>query len=180
MVPRARTTQRWPLRPWRSQRKMYEVIYRGALRRRIRRLVGSRAFNNARTATRNLDLPLAIGDPIATQLFLPYRRILASAWRPQRRAFCHRNCHRATQHQCKREGTRRRAETRKAQPNQAKRYGEGQGNTPQRGLANRRLQPLGHSSVAAGYAPRCAGPQAADCRRAFSGQNSPVTPLSFT
>jgi hypothetical protein len=43
---------------------MYVVIYRGALRRRIRRLVRSRLFNNARTATRNLDLPLAICDPI--------------------------------------------------------------------------------------------------------------------
>ena len=66
MVPRARTMQRWPLRPWRSQRKMYvmSLIYRGALRRRIRRLVRSRLFNNARTATRNLDLPLAICDPI--------------------------------------------------------------------------------------------------------------------
>jgi hypothetical protein len=89
MVPRARMTQRWPLRPWRSQRKMYAVslIYRGALRRRIRRLVRARVFNNDRTATRNLDLPLAIGDPIATQLFLLHRRILASAWRPQRRPF---------------------------------------------------------------------------------------------
>jgi hypothetical protein len=89
MVPRARMTQRWPLRPWRSQRKMYVVllIYRGALRRRIRRLVRSRVFNNARTATRNLDLPLAIGDPIATQLFLLHRQIPASAWRPQRRTF---------------------------------------------------------------------------------------------
>jgi hypothetical protein len=66
---------------------MRVVIYRGALRRRIRRLVRSRVFNNARTATRNLDLPLAIGDPIATQFFLPHRRILASAWRPQRWAF---------------------------------------------------------------------------------------------
>jgi len=39
--------------------------YRGAgkVRRRIRRLVRSRFFNNARTATRNLDLPLAIDDP---------------------------------------------------------------------------------------------------------------------
>jgi hypothetical protein len=64
MVPRARMTQRWPLRPWRSQRKICVVIYRGALRRRIRRLVRSRLFNNARTATRNLDLPLAICDPI--------------------------------------------------------------------------------------------------------------------
>ena len=88
ILPRARTTQRLPLRPWRSQRKMYVVIYRGALRRRIRRLVRSRVFNNARTATRNLDLPLAIGNPIATQLFLLHRRILASAWRPQRRTFC--------------------------------------------------------------------------------------------
>ena len=87
MVPRARMTQRWPLRPWRSQRKMYVVIYRGALRRRIRRLVRSRVFNNARTATRNLDLPLAIGDPIATQLFLLHRRILDSAWRQQWRVF---------------------------------------------------------------------------------------------
>ena len=42
---------------------MYVVIYRGALRRRIRRLVRSRVFSNARTATRNLDLPLAIRDP---------------------------------------------------------------------------------------------------------------------
>jgi hypothetical protein len=64
MVPRARTTHRWPLRPWRSQRKMYVVIYRGTLRRRMRRLVRSRLFNNARTATRNRDLPLAICDPI--------------------------------------------------------------------------------------------------------------------
>ena len=63
MVPRAKTTQSWPLRPWRSQRKMYVVIYRGALRRRIRRLVRSRLFNNVRTATRNLDLPLAIATP---------------------------------------------------------------------------------------------------------------------
>ena len=41
------------------------ISYRGAgkVRRRIRRLVPSRFFNNARTATRNLDLPLAIGDP---------------------------------------------------------------------------------------------------------------------
>jgi len=39
--------------------------YRGAgkVRRRIRRLVRSRFFNNARTATRNLDLPLAIATP---------------------------------------------------------------------------------------------------------------------
>jgi hypothetical protein len=45
---------------------MYVVslIYRGAVRRRIRRLVRSRFFNNVRTATRNLDLPLAICDPI--------------------------------------------------------------------------------------------------------------------
>ena len=63
MAPRARMTQRWPLRPWRSQRKMYVVllIYRGALRRRMRRLVRPRVFNSARTATRNLDLPPAIG-----------------------------------------------------------------------------------------------------------------------
>ena len=68
MVPRARTMQRWPLRPWRSQRKMYvmSLIYRGALRRRIRRLVRSRVFNNARTATRNLDLPLAMEGPHLT------------------------------------------------------------------------------------------------------------------
>src|SRR5215471_3662525 len=61
MVPRARMTQRWPLRPWRSQRKLYVLIYRGALRRRMRRLACSRLFNNARTATRNLDLLPAIG-----------------------------------------------------------------------------------------------------------------------
>jgi len=60
MVPCVRTTQLWPLRPWRSHRKMYVVIYWGALRRRIRR-VRLRVFNNARTAIRNLDLPLAIG-----------------------------------------------------------------------------------------------------------------------
>jgi hypothetical protein len=47
---------------------MYAVllIYRGALRRRIRRLVRSRLFNNARTATRNLDLPLAMEGPHLT------------------------------------------------------------------------------------------------------------------
>jgi hypothetical protein len=41
---------------------MYVVslIYRNAPRLRIRRLVRWRVFNNARTATRNLDLPLAI------------------------------------------------------------------------------------------------------------------------
>ena len=33
----------------------------GKVRRRIRRLFRARAFNNARTATRNLDLPPAIG-----------------------------------------------------------------------------------------------------------------------
>src|SRR6516162_10012152 len=66
MVPRARMTQRWPLRPWRSQRKLYVVIYRGALRRRMRRLVRSRVFNNPRTATRNLDLPLAMEGPHLT------------------------------------------------------------------------------------------------------------------
>jgi hypothetical protein len=69
MVPCARTTQRWPLRPWRSQRKMYVVIYRGAPRRRMRR-VRLRVFTNVRTATRNLDLPLAIREsPIACQPF---------------------------------------------------------------------------------------------------------------
>ena len=47
MVPCVRTTQLWPLRPWRSQRKMYVVslIYRSALRLRIRRIVRSRVFN---------------------------------------------------------------------------------------------------------------------------------------
>jgi hypothetical protein len=54
------------LRPWRSQRKLYVVIYRGALRRRMRRLVRSRVFNNARTATRNRDLPLAMEGPHLT------------------------------------------------------------------------------------------------------------------
>jgi hypothetical protein len=33
------------------------------MRRRRRRRVRSRPFTNARTATRSLDLPLAIGDP---------------------------------------------------------------------------------------------------------------------
>ena len=65
------------------------LCHRGArkVRQRLRRRVRSRVFNNARTATRNLDLPLAIGVPIAAQLFLLHRGILASAWRPQRRAF---------------------------------------------------------------------------------------------
>ena len=59
MVPRARTTRRSPLRPWRSQRKIYVVllIYRSALRRRIRRLI-LRDFNNVRTAIRNGDLAI--------------------------------------------------------------------------------------------------------------------------
>jgi len=66
MVPRARMTQRWPLRLWRSQRKLYVVIYRGVLRRRMRRLVRSRVFNNARTASRDRDL--AIRAPLNPQL----------------------------------------------------------------------------------------------------------------
>jgi hypothetical protein len=33
------------------------------VRRRIRRLVRGRVFNNVRTATRNLDLPLAMEGP---------------------------------------------------------------------------------------------------------------------
>jgi len=45
---------------------MYVVIYRGALRRRMRRLARSRVFNNARTASRNRDLPLAMEDPHLT------------------------------------------------------------------------------------------------------------------
>ena len=87
MVPRTRTTQRWPLRPWRSQRKVYAVslIYRGGLRQRMRRLVRPRVFNNARTASRNRDL--AIRAPSSPSCFLFHRRILASAWRPQRRVF---------------------------------------------------------------------------------------------
>ena len=62
------------------------------VRRRLRRRVRSRAFTNARTATRSFDLPLAIGDP---SISLPpaspssvHRWIPASARRPQRRAFC--------------------------------------------------------------------------------------------
>jgi hypothetical protein len=48
---------------------MYVVIYRGALRRRRRR-VRLGVFNNVRTATRNLDHPLAIREsPIACQPF---------------------------------------------------------------------------------------------------------------
>jgi hypothetical protein len=35
----------------------------GKVRRRIRRRARARPFTNARTATRSLDLPLAIGDP---------------------------------------------------------------------------------------------------------------------
>jgi hypothetical protein len=63
--------------------------YRGAgkVRRRIRRLVRSLFFNNTRTATLNLDLPLAIALPISSHLLLLHRRILASAWRPQWWAF---------------------------------------------------------------------------------------------
>ena len=59
------------------------------VRRRLRRRVRPRAFTNARTATRSLDLPLAIGDP---SISLPpaspssvHRWIPASARRPQRR-----------------------------------------------------------------------------------------------
>jgi len=84
MVPRAKTTQSWPLRPWRSQRKMYVVIYRGALRRRIRRLVRSRLFNNVRTATRNLDLPLAIATPpTGSPALCRDRNDSGSVWRQQ-------------------------------------------------------------------------------------------------
>ena len=84
MVPRARTAQCWPLRPWRSQRKMYVVIYRGALRRRIRRLVRSRLFNNVRTATRNLDLPLAIATPpTGSSALCRDRNDSGSVWRQQ-------------------------------------------------------------------------------------------------
>ena len=73
-------------RPWRSQRKMYVVIYRGALRRRRRR-ARLRVFNNARTATRNLDLPLAIGrSPSHPAACLLHRRIPASVWRQQANA----------------------------------------------------------------------------------------------
>ena len=68
-----------------------ESPYRGAgkVRRRIRRLVRSRVFNNARTATRNLDLP--IGAPLisSTALSSVHRLIPASARRPQRRSFLH-------------------------------------------------------------------------------------------
>ena len=70
------------------RRQVFSYRRVGKVCRRIRRLVGPRVFNNARTATRNLDLPLAIDDPIATHLFLLHKRILASAWRPQRRTFC--------------------------------------------------------------------------------------------
>jgi hypothetical protein len=48
---------------------MYAVslIYRGKLRRRSRRRVRSRVFNNARTASRNRDLPLAMESPLTHQ-----------------------------------------------------------------------------------------------------------------
>jgi len=50
------------------------------VRRGIRRLIRSRLFKNARTATRNLDLPLAIlPTPMLPRFFLPHRRIPASA-----------------------------------------------------------------------------------------------------
>ena len=39
----------------------FSYLCAGKVRRRIRRLFRARAFNNARTATRNLDLPPAIG-----------------------------------------------------------------------------------------------------------------------
>ena len=78
MVPRARMTQRWPLRPWRSQRKLYVVIYRSALRRRMRRLI-LRDFNNVRTAIRNGDLAIRDLHP------RPSSSYRASAWRPLKR-----------------------------------------------------------------------------------------------
>jgi hypothetical protein len=40
---------------------------------------------------------------------------------------------------------------------------------PYNGLANRRLQPLGHSSIGGGYAPHRGEPQAADCGTPHSG-----------
>ena len=51
---------------------MYVVllIYRGALRRRMRRLVRPRVFNNARTASRNRDL--AIRAPLNPLLPTPW------------------------------------------------------------------------------------------------------------
>ena len=60
--------------------------YRGArVRRRMRRLVRLRFFNNACTVTSNLTLPLAIGD---FHLFTA-PRILASTWRPHGGLFWH-------------------------------------------------------------------------------------------
>src|SRR6516165_385524 len=75
MVPRARTTQRWSLRPWRSQRKMYVVIYRGALRRRMRRPI-LRDFNNVGTTTRNGDLAIRAPNLIPRPSYV-HRRFLA-------------------------------------------------------------------------------------------------------
>jgi hypothetical protein len=74
---------------------MYVVIYRGALRRRIRRLVRSRVFDNARTATRNLDLPLAIDHPsdYPPQLSVeigPNPNASGSVWRQQGGSFLRR------------------------------------------------------------------------------------------
>ena len=56
------------------------------MRRRTRRLVRPRVFNNARTASRNRDL--AIRDPpLIPSSFLLHGRILASARRQQQQAF---------------------------------------------------------------------------------------------
>ena len=60
--------------------------YRGAgkVRRRIRRLVRSRLFNNVRTATRNLDLPLAIATPpTGSPALCRDRNDSGSVWRQQ-------------------------------------------------------------------------------------------------
>jgi hypothetical protein len=59
------------------------------VRRRMRR-IRFRVFTNVRTATRNLDLPLAIREsPIAFQPFpYGYRPITASVRRPHWRIFC--------------------------------------------------------------------------------------------
>ena len=45
----------------RSPGGAFSYLCAGKVRRRIRRLFRARVFNNARTATRNLDLPPAIG-----------------------------------------------------------------------------------------------------------------------
>jgi hypothetical protein len=73
----------------RSRRLVFSYRRVGKVRRRIRRLVRSRVFNSARTATRNLDLPLAICDPILVPALLTSSPDSGQCMAATRRAFLH-------------------------------------------------------------------------------------------